>query len=196
MTESDLDAELRRAATKTAEQIRSEARTEAERITEETDRQIGQRRSELRRDREAEYGAEARAAIAAANHDAMEAILLAQTRVVERVLGRARSLAPKAAESADYAKALSTELREAIEFIGAEGAEVRCTPVLASLVRDVLRDSPATRVRADLDTGTGFAATGADGEVRIDGRLETKIDRLRPALAIEIQAQLGEDERW
>jgi hypothetical protein len=40
--------------------------------------------------------------------------------------------------------------------------------------------------------GTGFIVVGAAQSVLVDGRLETRVDRLSSALAIEIHARLEE----
>jgi vacuolar-type H+-ATPase subunit E/Vma4 len=194
MADSDLDTELRRSAEKTAEGILSAARADAERLAAEADQRIAERRREIMKDKEARYGAEARAAIAAERHAAMRAMLLARTRVVDRTLDRARALIPEAAQSEIYASALRDELLGALQFVD-DGAFVRCSSELASLVRGALRDRPEVRVETDAGVGVGFIVVGAGETVVVDGRLETRIDRLESALAIEILARLAEGFR-
>jgi len=190
MAGSDLDGELRRRAEETAEGVLSAARADVERIASEADRLIGQRRREVMRDREAEYGAEARAAIAAERQAAMRAVLLARTRVVDRVLERARAILPEAAQTDSYMSGLSDELNEALQFFDADGAVVRCSAPLAAAVREALRDRPKLTVEPEADIGTGFIVIGGAGSVLVDGRLETRIENLAAALAIEIHARL------
>ena len=190
MSGADLDTELRHSADWTAESILSAARTDAERIASETNRSIEDRRRELLEDKEAEYGAEARRAIAAERHVAMRAVLLARTRVVERVLERVRALLPEAARSEGYLSALGGELAEALQFVDGDGAVVRCSTALEPSVRKALRDRPELRVESEAGRGTGFIVVGAGGSVVVDGQLETRIDRLASTLAIEIHARL------
>jgi vacuolar-type H+-ATPase subunit E/Vma4 len=192
MAASDLDSELRRSADWTAESILGVARADAERIASEADRLIGDRRTEVLKGKEAEYGGEARVAIAAERHAAMRAVLLAQTRVVDRVLERARGLFPEAAQREAYLSTLSSELTEALEFVDSEGAVVRCSADLAAAVREGLRDRPEVKVETEADVGTGFVVIGAGGSVLVDGRLETRMDRLASVLAIEIHTRLEE----
>jgi len=194
MTGSDLDTELRRSAERTAEGILSAARAEAERLAAEADQLIADRRREIMSDEEARHGAEARAAIAGERHAAMRGVLLARTRVVDRTLERARAFIPEAARSEIYASTLRDEVLGALQFVDG-AALVRCAPELASSMREVLRDRPEVRVETDTSVGTGFIVVDAEETVVVDGRLETRIDRLESALAIETLARLAEDLR-
>jgi vacuolar-type H+-ATPase subunit E/Vma4 len=49
------------------------------------------------------------------------------------------------------------------------------------------------KVEPEADVGTGFVVVGAEGTVVVDGRLETRIDRLASVLAIEIHTRLQEE---
>ena len=184
--------ELRKAAESTAESISSAAREEAERIESEAAQHIERRRSALIRDKEAEYGTEARAAIAAEKHEALQATLVAQTKLVERVLERAKALLPQLSKSEGYLSELSRDLDEALQFVQGEAAIVRCPPPLEEAVRDTLRGRPNVTIEIGANDGTGFVLIGAEGSVTVDGRLESRIDRLAPSLAIEIHRRLGE----
>jgi vacuolar-type H+-ATPase subunit E/Vma4 len=192
MVASNLETELRRSAEMTAKSILGAARADAERIRSEADRLIGDRRREVLKGKEAEYDAEARVAMAAERHAAMRALLLARTRVVTRVLERARALLPDAAQNETYVSTLGSELTEALQFVDDEGAVVRCSADLAPAVREGLRDRPEVKVEPKADLGTGFVVIGAGGSIHVDGRLETRIDRLASVLAIEIHKRLEE----
>ena len=192
MAGSDLDTELRRSAERAAESILSAARADAERLASDADRLIRDRRREVKKDKEAEYRAEARVVIAAERHAAMRAVLLARTRVINRVFERARALLPGAAETDAYVSALGSELTEALQFVDNDGAVVRCSVDLVPAVQDALRGRPEVTIEPEADFGTGFVVVGGGGSVLVDGRLETRIDRLASALAIEIRARLEE----
>jgi vacuolar-type H+-ATPase subunit E/Vma4 len=190
MAGSDLDTELRRAANETAESILDAARSDSERVVSQSERAIEGRRRELMALKEAEYGADARRAIATERHTAMRAVLMARTKLVDRVLERARGLLPEAAADERYLAALGAELAEALKFVEGDDAMVRCSPALEPTVRNSLSDRPRVRVQTDQEIGTGFIVVGAGGSVVVDGQLETRIDRLASTLAFEIHARL------
>ena len=193
MAKPGLDTELRHSAERTSESILGTARADAERLGTESERVVEDRRRQVLKDKEAEYGAEARVAIAAERHAAMRVVLLARTRVVARVLERARALLPDATRSEAYLSTLSSELMEALQFVDGEGAVVRCSRDLEGAVRKGLRDRPEVKIETEADVGTGFVVVGAEGSVVVDGRLETRIDRLASVLAIEIHTRLQEE---
>ncbi len=193
MAKSGLDTELRHSAERTSESVLGAARADAKRLAAESERVVEDRRREVLKDKEAEYGAEARVAIAAERHAAMRAVLLARTHLVDRVLERAQALLPDVARNEAYLATLSSELADALQFVEAEGTVVRCSEDLGPAVRDRMRDRPAVKVEPEADVGTGFVVVGAEGSVVVDGRLETRIDRLASVLAIEIHARLQEE---
>ena len=193
MAKSGLDTELRHSAERTSESILGTARADAKRLGAESERVVEDRRREVLKDKEAEYGAEARIAIAAERHAAMRAVLLARTHLVDRVLERAQALLPDVARNEAYLATLSSELTDALQFVEAEGTVVRCSEDLGPAVRDRMRDRPAVKVEPEADVGTGFVVVGAEGTVVVDGRLETRIDRLASVLAIEIHTRLQEE---
>jgi len=190
MRASDLDSELRRSAERTVASVRAEALQEADRLASKADRAIAERRKEVIENKEAEYLAEGRVAIAAARHAAMRAVLLARTRLVERVLGGARALLTEAAQSPSYLSTLGEDTAAALQFIDDSAAVVRCSPSLESNMRELLRERTNLNIEADAELGTGFVVIGDGGSVRVDGRLESRLDRLSSALAIEIHSRL------
>lgn len=193
MAKSGLDTELRHSAERTSESILGTARADAKRLGAESERVVEDRRREVLKDKEAEYGAEARIAIAAERHAAMRAVLLARTHLVNRVLERAQALLPDVARNEAYLATLGSELTDALQFVEGEGAVVRCSADLGPAVRDRMRDRPEVKVEPEADVGTGFVVVGAEGSVVVDGRLETRIDRLASVLAIEIHTRLQEE---
>ena len=192
MAGSDLDTELRRAAEQTAESILSAARADSERVVSETERSVEGIRREQMDHKEAEYGTDARRAVAFERHAAMRAMLLSRTRVVDRVLERARALLPEAAKTESYLSTLGAELGEALKFVEEDDALVRCSPTLEPAVRKALCAKPQVQVEPWSEADTGFTVLGAGASVLVDGRLETRIDRLASSLAIEIHARLQE----
>ena len=99
---ADLGTELRRRAEETSEAIAAEARAEAARLIAEANDFVEARRSEALGSKEDGYRSKARADIAAARHEAMRAVLLAKTRVANRILAAARGRLEDAARSERY----------------------------------------------------------------------------------------------
>jgi vacuolar-type H+-ATPase subunit E/Vma4 len=192
MAGSDLDAELRRAANETAKSILDAAQGDSQRVASQSERAVEGRRRELIARKEAEYGTEARRAIATERHAAMRAVLVARTQLVDRVLRRTRGLLPEAAVDERYLTALGAELAEALQFVDDVDPVVRCSSVLEPAIRKALSDRPRVRVEPEEDMNTGFIVVGAKGSVLVDGQLDTRIDRLASTLAIEIHARLRE----
>ncbi|MBT8468034.1 MAG: hypothetical protein KJN97_04715 [Deltaproteobacteria bacterium] len=192
MAGSDLDTQLRRAANATAESILDAARSDSERVASHSERAIERRRRALAELKEAEYGADARRAVANERHAAMRAVLMARTQVVDRVLERVRALLPAASMEERYLRGLGTELSEALTFVDRDDAVVRCSPALEPAVRKALSDTPRVRVEPNEEMGTGFIVVGAGGSVVVDGQLDTRIARSVSSLAIEIDARLQE----
>lgn len=191
MSKGDLSTELRQRAEETAKAILEAARTDADQISDDADRTIEERRSQVLRSREEEYRTEARTRIAAERHEAMRDVLLAKTRVVDRVLRGAKALLPGATRDRAYLAALAVEVAEAVVFVGAEGATVHCSDTVGPTVREALGATPSVSVTS-MNEGSGFMAVGSGGAVRVDGTLEARLERLTPTLAIEIHERLEE----
>jgi vacuolar-type H+-ATPase subunit E/Vma4 len=192
MTPSDLDEALRKRGRETAEAIMRAARTAADRIAADADQAIEERRSAVLGSRKDVYRTQARTEIAAERHEAMRAVLLAKTRVVERVLRRARAMLPAELHNDAYQAALEKEVEEALAFVGSEEATVLCSGALAPALRQALRATPEVAVQVADDASSGFVVVGRAGRVRVDSTLETRLDRLAPTLAIEIHERLEE----
>jgi len=192
MTPSGLDAALRERADKAAEAILHAATQDASRIAADAAQAIEERRATVLGGREDEYRAAARGQIASERQESMRAVLLAKTRVVERVLERARTLLPDVTRRHTYLVALAEEVAQALAFVGAEGAVVRCPEDLRTAIGAALRATETVTVETSDDVGSGFVMLGEEGRVRVDATLETRLERLAPALAIEIHDRLEE----
>ena len=194
MSEPGLSGELRRRAEESAAAVIRTAEAEAERILRDAEDAIQTRQRDVLQDREHTLRAEARRRIAASRHQAMKDVLLSRTRVVDRVLEKAKALLPDTLKTEQYDSLLSKELEQALEFVGEGGAILRCTPALASTIRRSLVTKPSVAVEPSDDVGSGFVATDKEGRVRVDCTLEARLERLAPLLAIEIHRRLAETE--
>lgn len=195
MEEPDLSAELRRRAEEAAAAMIRAAESEAARITAEADAAVERQQHAVLSEHEAAHRAESRAELAAARQEAMRAVLLAKTRVVERVFARVREALPRVLEQERYRRQVAEEVVDALGFVEGAEATVRCPPGLEAVLRSALSDQTAIRIEADPDTGCGFVVTGDGGRLRIDGTLETRLTQLAPTLAIEVHGQLAETLR-
>ena len=192
MAASDLDAELRRSADATARVLLRDAREEAARIEAEATRNIDERRAATFESWEEELRSDARAEIAGARRDATRAVLLAKTRLVERVLERVRGELASVLGTESYQTALHSELERAIEFVGSRGTTVRCAPTIEGLVRDAVGSLDGARVEVDGSVGSGFVVSDESGRVQVDATLEGRLRRLAPTLSVEILGRVGE----
>lgn len=194
MGDPDLSAELRRRAESSASAMIREAEAEARRISVEARDSMRKHERDVLRDREDAWRDQVRVRIAGARHEAMKDVLLARTRVVERVLQAAKDLLPGALSLGSYRALLSEDIEQALSFVGSGPATFRCTPALASTIRDELRSKPSVAVEPSDGIGSGFIAADEKHTVSIDCTLETRLARLAPQLAIEIHRRLEEPE--
>ena len=191
----DLHTELRLRAERNVESIMDEAKAEADRLASQAETRIEDERRAVLGKKDRELRAEARVKVAAERHAAMRAVLLAKVEVVDRVLDEARRRLPEAAQSRAYVSTLAKELRDAVAFVGEQGAVVRCPEELKQAVLEAARDLPNVSVEADEGAESGFKIIGKRGSLVVDGTLETRLDRLSSILAIEIHKRLEEISR-
>lgn len=195
MTGVDLTTELRRRAEQSAQALMQAARADAERILEQASVELEARRSAMLAKSQREHHAESRASIAAARHESMRAVLVARARMLERVMERVRALLPEACRAKSYQRTLGTEVAQAIEFVGATGAIVQCTEGLRGVIEEALGEDAVAAIEPLADGRHGFVAVGEAGRVKVDGTLESRLERLTPTLVIELRTRVKERPR-
>lgn len=155
------------------------------------------RRVAALRECDASVEAEAASALAAAATDARRELLDAQHALVDAVLARAAARYP-ALVSAEHLgdEQLVRRFRGLTTYLDGAPSEIRCRPELAERVRALLaREWPASHVVADDETtGAGLRVLDASGRITVDDTLETRVERLRAELTIEI-CRAAEPER-
>ncbi len=159
------------------------ARVEAERLTREATHRIGERRAARLAERERELGALGVVALDGARRDAARQLLHARTQLLDRVVARARQLLPEAA-AARPPGALAADLAEALGCLDGRPVVVHCPPLLAAPIRDLVAGA-AVRVEPDA-AGSALTFAAEDGSVEVDASLATRLEQLRPRLAIEL----------
>ena len=195
MSPEDLSSELRRTAEASAATILEQARSEAQRLTDEADRLIERRLRDSLERKEAELRSEARLSIASAKHEAMRALLLAKARLIDRVIERAKAKLPAASRSEAYLAGLPSQLEAALRFVDQDGpVRIQCPAFLLQAVKSAAPDRPGLEVEADPELTTGFVVLGQGGSIKVDKRLERALDEASADLAIAIQEQLEELE--
>ncbi len=186
----DLTTELRNRAEATAAAIRESARLEAKELKMQAERQIENRRFVSLREEEERYRAAARSRIAEERRAAMGSMLLAKTRIVDRVLEKATSLLPSASQTEAYRSTIGRQIAECLHFVTDGGAVVRCAPALVPILEETVRSYESVIVEPDAEIHSGFVVVSTDGSVAVDKRLDARLQRLKTALAIEIHDNL------
>jgi vacuolar-type H+-ATPase subunit E/Vma4 len=163
------------------------ARTEADRLVHEATDRIAARRAVRLAEQQRELKASGAVTLDLARRDAARQLLRARTDLLDRVLTRARQLLPEAAVARPR-NSLATDLSQALACFGGGRTVVHCPPLLAAQIRDLVADA-AVRVEPDA-TGATLTIAAEDGSLEVDASLTTRLERLRPRLAIELLRDL------
>ena len=155
------------------------------------------RRAAALRECDASVETEAASALAAVATAATRELLDAQHALVDAVLARTAARLP-ALVSAEHLgdEQLVRRFRGLMTYLDGAPGEVRCRRELAERVRALLAPEwPAARVVADDEiTGLRVLEDNEAGRITIDDTLETRLERLRAELTIEI-CRAAEPER-
>jgi vacuolar-type H+-ATPase subunit E/Vma4 len=158
------------------------ARLEAERIDADSAQRMARDIEERKARRSEELRARESAERLKARGRARESGFGIRERVVNDVLQRARRLLGEAASDAW----LQQQVAAVIEYLPEGGAEIRCAKKDLAAVKKVAAGRHETAVTVDSGIQAGVVAAMSDGSLRVDGTAEARLDRMRPALAIEI----------
>jgi vacuolar-type H+-ATPase subunit E/Vma4 len=185
-----LDA-LERDAKGQIDQLLAQARAEADGVTAAAAAALAQRRAAAADAREHTRLLEVEQAVTRARRAARRLVLEARERLLERVFAAVRGALPAAAAGPGYRARLPAALAGALAAIGGGQAVIRCPAALApELERLRPPATPAVPVVVDPAAGSGFRLASADGAVEVDDTLESRLERLRPALARQVLAEL------
>jgi vacuolar-type H+-ATPase subunit E/Vma4 len=182
---------LERDANAQIEQLLAQARAEAEGLTTAMAAALAQRQGAAADARERTRLIEVEQAVTRARRAARRSVLEARERLLERVFTVARGELPAAAAGPAYRSGIPAALAGALAAIGGEEAVIRCPQTLAQdLERSRPSATPPVPVVVDPAAGSGFRVASADGAIEVDDTLESRLDRLRPALARLVLARL------
>ena len=183
---------LEREAEARSESILAEAREAAARLEEDAEHEL-ERRIEARIEVQArQLRREAGARVATARRAAEERVLTARAELLGIVFERAATRLAGIPDAPRYAAAAPRQLERVLSFLPRAGVEVVCDPATARAVGPVAARTEA-RIDARPGAAPGILARATNGSVSVDATLGALLERLRPALAMEIAARV-EDE--
>jgi vacuolar-type H+-ATPase subunit E/Vma4 len=184
-------ATLEREADAEVTRVLDEARTRAAELTRAAEQRIAERRETTLGRRETEARGQHERALAAARHTARALVLEARAALLDRLFVQMRAVLPELARSTGYRGNLARQLHRLRAFVGDQPVTVRCMPVLATALRRLIKTNGHVRIRRDARIAAGFFVTTVDGSLDVDGSLESRLERLRPQLALEALAALS-----
>lgn len=170
------------AARAEAEGLMRAASLRAEAIAAEGARKRELARGRARLEADAALDAALEAEVRSARHEAAAEGLQARQRFLDDVFARARALLHEAIASDDYRAGLARRLEEALGYVGAREAIVCCAPALEGPLRQLAGER--ARVEPDPAIGDGFEVTA--GDLHVDARLSTELERRWPQLAVAL----------
>ena len=115
---------------------------------------------------------------------ARRSALGARQEMVDRVLEAARGMLA-AAETPEW---LARAVADSVAYLPDGAAVLRCAPRDAGAVRALAAARAATTVTPDDGIAAGVRTEMADGSLVVDATAETRLARMRGALAIELAA--------
>jgi vacuolar-type H+-ATPase subunit E/Vma4 len=184
-------ATLEREAEAEISRVMDDARARAAEIVVAAEQRIALRREQTLEQRTTEARAEHERALASRRADARTRVLAARAALLDRLFVRLRLELPAVAASAAYRAGLGRQLEHLSSFAGDRSITVHCNPALAATLRNVMPTNGRLPIRPDPHIAAGFRLTTADGTLEIDATLETRLEQLRPRLALEALAALS-----
>jgi vacuolar-type H+-ATPase subunit E/Vma4 len=181
--ERETDAEVTR--------VLDEARAQAADLTRAAEQRMAERRAAMLGKRETEARAQHERALAGLRLSARARVLQARAALLDRVFEALRAALPELAQSTAYRRDLAQRVHRLSAFAGDQAVTVRCTPALSAALRRLVQTNGHIRIRSDASIAAGLLVTTADGALDVDGSLESRLEQLRPQLALEALAALG-----
>jgi vacuolar-type H+-ATPase subunit E/Vma4 len=181
--EREADAEITR--------VMDEARVRAAELTRAAEQRLAERRAATLGKRETEARAQHERALAGARLAARARVLEARAALLDRVFRELRAVLPDIARSDAYRRNLAAQWRRLHAFVGDRPATVRAMPALTAALRRLIHTNGHIRVQPDSHMTAGFCVATVDGALEVDASLQSRLERLRPQLALEALAALS-----
>ena len=170
-----------------ADQIKAEAQTKVEAIRKRAQEQAEAERKSIldnaQRDAERLRGQ----AVATAQLKARSQELAHREQLLDRVFNAAKEKLSDIQKRPDYDQIAASLLREALSQLRVNKATVRVDEVTRQSLKQNTLDEISRELKAEfkldaLEDGTGIVVEAADGKLRYDNTLETRLDRLQGTL--------------
>lgn len=171
-----------------AEQIKAEAKAKAEAIRKRAQEQAEAERKAIldraRQDVERLQGQ----AVATAQLKARSVQLSHREQLLDRVFKTAREKLPEIQKRSDYDQIAASMLREAVQQLRVQKAEVRADKATQAVLEKGALDELSKELNGQftsvgvLEEGIGVQVDAADGKLHYDNTLETRLQRLEGTL--------------
>lgn len=195
MAMAELLAELERDAAGQVEALLSEADAEAERIASECAARLAARRAARLGEEEARLADDTARELRTTRRESSMVLLAARRRAIDRLLAAASARLGEPDWIERSAAGLDARLSAALLLAGDSAPTVIAEPALAERLRASPALAAAARVEALAGCGAGILVRAHGGAVDIDDLWRGRLDRLRPALEVDLANALAAEIR-
>lgn len=184
-------ATLEREAEAEIARVTQDANIRATELTAAAEQRMATRRDAMLGRRETEARAGHERELAAARVAARAKVLAARAELLDRLFHRLRQDLPKLTARTAYHSGLARQIERLKTFAGEQAVTLQCSPSLAGALRRTVKTNGRLRIQPDARIRAGFRLLTADEALAVDATLESRLDRLRPRLALEALAALS-----
>jgi len=141
-----------------------------------------------------EANEEANRILARASITARQELLLARTRIIDEIIGRAKK---RLSEISGDDSSFLALIKEAVNTLNVDKVRIYVSPKDASAVKKIVAKDKKlakriTEIR-EIDCTGGVVAEDTNGRIRIDNTYDTRLEMLLPKLLPEIGKELFQD---
>jgi vacuolar-type H+-ATPase subunit E/Vma4 len=171
-----------------AEQIKADAQEKADAIREQARHTAESERREIMERAKQEAERIRSQVIATAQMQARTLQLEHREKLLDKVFNTAKEKLPSLQKRPDYDKIVAELVREAIDQLKVDQAEVRADAATQKILEDQALNELSKEVKTklsvgkSLDEGTGIVIDADNGRLHYDNTLETRLSRLQSAL--------------
>ncbi len=162
------------------------ADAEAGRIASECAARLATRRAAHIGEEEQRLADESARELRATRRESVTSLLAARRRAIDRLLAAASERLGEPAWIERTTGDLDARLAAALALAGDGEATVVAEPALAAPLRASAALGPATRIESLAGCGAGFVVRTGGGAVEIDDLWRGRLERMRPALEVEL----------
>lgn len=187
----ELLAALREDAAAQRAHVLSDAEAEASRVRRAASAAAARRRAEFMSRITNEAEGAARRTLSRTRAEAMQSVLTARARFLERLRAALESRLCTAVQDPEYLASIASELRAGMERLPNGRVVVRASPGLARAMSEMIPTiASGATVESAPDVGTGFVLASGDGRLEVDATLDTRLSHVWPRLAAAALAEV------